>query len=330
MIAIAAGTPLVPFTTGQSVLAWILAVVIVASALGVAFSRKAVHAAIYMVSVMLSLSIIYFAQGAEFLGAVQIVVYTGAIMMLFLFVIMLVGVQGVDNPRENKSYVLVPVILLGLAFLVATVTAVARNTWLPSPERLPEGSNPVMIATELISKHYFAMELVATLLIIAAVGAMALTHSDRLLPKISQRFVAAQRMKAYKEQGVHPGQFAPPGVYATSNALDVPALDSDGRPVEESVPMVMRVRGEVRSVAEAAPWVVRRVAEARDGGPGLYGPKATRSVGRSGAWGMKGPDAPQLPQPASDAATDLTVSQPEAPAPASEEKAQSEGKGEEA
>ena len=72
---------------------WILAPVMVVCALGLLFARKAVHCALLLAVVMISLSILYVVQGAPFLFAVQIIVYTGAILMLFLFVLMLVGVE---------------------------------------------------------------------------------------------------------------------------------------------------------------------------------------------------------------------------------------------
>lgn len=290
---VAAELPTLPL--GYSIVSGILGVVILGCALGVAFSRRAVHAAVYMVGVMLSLAIIYIAEGAEFLGAVQIVVYTGAIMMLFLFVIMLVGVQSIDSPRDTKAGLVAAVILLAIAFAVVAILAVF-NTDLVAGGQALSGSNPVNVATSLINNHYFSMELVATLLIIAAVGAMTLTHSDRLLPRVTQRFVVEQRMKAYKEKGTHPGQLPPPGVYATSNALDVPAISGEtGEPVLESVPRVVRVRGEARSLGEAAPWAAYVLGQSKLGKPGLFGAEATATLTQSGSWGMPGPSAPEVP-----------------------------------
>ena len=76
---------------GEAVLFWILAPVSVLGALGLLLVRKAVHVALGMAVVMINLGIFYIAQNAEFLGIVQIVVYTGAVMMLFIFVLMLIG-----------------------------------------------------------------------------------------------------------------------------------------------------------------------------------------------------------------------------------------------
>ena len=80
---------------------WILAPIMVIAALGILFVRKAVHAALLLAVVMISLAVLYAVLDAPFLFAVQIIVYTGAILMLFLFVVMLVGVDASDSVVET-------------------------------------------------------------------------------------------------------------------------------------------------------------------------------------------------------------------------------------
>ncbi len=87
--------------TAEAVFFWILATISVVAALGLLFAKKAVHAAISVALVMVILGIFYVIQGAEFLGIVQVFVYTGAVMMLFLFVLMLVGVDSSDSLVET-------------------------------------------------------------------------------------------------------------------------------------------------------------------------------------------------------------------------------------
>ncbi|HEX2704185.1 MAG TPA: NADH-quinone oxidoreductase subunit J, partial [Candidatus Lustribacter sp.] len=82
--------------TGEAVMFWILAPISVLAALGLLFLRKAVHAALGVALTMVILGIFYLAQQADFLGIVQVFVYTGAVMMLFLFVLMLIGVDSSD------------------------------------------------------------------------------------------------------------------------------------------------------------------------------------------------------------------------------------------
>src|SRR6188508_1205619 len=95
---------------------WILAPIMVIAALGILFVRKAVHAALLLAVVMISLAVLYAALDAPFLFAVQIIVYTGAILMLFLFVVMLVGVDASDSVVETIRGQRVFAVIVGLVF----------------------------------------------------------------------------------------------------------------------------------------------------------------------------------------------------------------------
>src|ERR1700722_6143410 len=88
-------------SAGANITFWLLAVISVAAGLGMIVARRAVHSAMLLAVVMLSLAILYAAGGAPFLAFVQIIVYTGAVLMLFLFVLMIVGVESVDSLRET-------------------------------------------------------------------------------------------------------------------------------------------------------------------------------------------------------------------------------------
>ena len=105
---------------------WMLAPVMVAAALGLLFARKAVHCALLLAVVMISLAILYAVQGAPFLFAVQIIVYTGAILMLFLFVLMLVGVDASDSVVETIRGQRLFAIIVGLLFGITLVVGVAQ------------------------------------------------------------------------------------------------------------------------------------------------------------------------------------------------------------
>src|SRR6478735_1772328 len=110
---------------------WILAPVMVICALGILFARKAVHAALLLAVVMISLAVLYAVQDAPFLFAVQIIVYTGAILMLFLFVLMLVGVDASDSVvetiRGQRLMAMIGGLLLGLV-LVAGLGQISLGT----------------------------------------------------------------------------------------------------------------------------------------------------------------------------------------------------------
>ena len=110
-------------STGEQVTFWICAVLIVVGALGLVLSRKTVHSALFVVMTMISLAILYAANGAPFLALVQVIVYTGAIMMLFLFVVMLVGVDSSDSLIETIKGQRVAAILLVLGFGLILVIA---------------------------------------------------------------------------------------------------------------------------------------------------------------------------------------------------------------
>ncbi|MBD3689326.1 NADH-quinone oxidoreductase subunit J [Nanchangia anserum] len=281
------------FSLGESVFFWVVAVIMVAAAIGVATSKKAIHSAICMVGVMLGLSMLYISQGAYFLGAVQVVVYTGAIMMMILFVIMMIGVAASDHYTKTPLGLRLGAWIAGAlgAALLAGAMIVANLPATGSVNTGDASSNPVALGLSLFSQHLLSVEIVATLLIIAPTGAMLLTHSDRLNRLFRQAETAEAKMLDYAAGRRHPGQLPAPGVYADSNAPDVPALSGETmRPVEESVPRVLRATGQDRSIAEASPATAVAVRNDLHGDAtqGLHSLAASRAVKQSTAWGMAG------------------------------------------
>ncbi|WP_024286889.1 NADH-quinone oxidoreductase subunit J [Cellulomonas sp. KRMCY2] len=251
-------------SNSEAVLFWFLAPVMVLAALGLLFARKTVHAAMSIVVVMISLAILYVAQEAPFLGVVQVIVYTGAVMMLFLFVLMLVGVDSSDSLVETITGQRWIGALLGIGLAVVLVGVV-----LTAADITPVGlaaanvdGNPVGVARVIFGDHVFALEAVGTLLVTAALGALVLTHRQRLTKLRGQR----ERADARVAGGGTLTPLPAPGVYARSNAMDVPALGPDGYPLESSVPRVLRSRGQERSVAEVH-------AEIGDAGTGSTPPR---------------------------------------------------------
>lgn len=237
---------------GEAILFWVTAPIMVALALGLLLSRRAVHSAISLIGVMICLAFIYTAQGATFMGVAQVVVYTGAIMMLFLFVIMLVGVDHSESLAETirghrvaTGAVALGLLLVAAGVVVKTTAPIARGVELANKQ-----TNPVGVAKLIFSDHVFTMELTGTLLIVAALGAVTLTHREDLVKKLTQRDWAEAKMAAYAAGTGDPRQHPTPGVYARTNATDVPALDAHGNPIEASVPRVLRVRGQERPLEE--------------------------------------------------------------------------------
>ena len=231
--------------TGEAVTFWLLAPVAVLAALGMLFSKKAVHSALLLALTMMCLAVLYLAQDAPFLGVVQIVVYTGAVMMLFLFVLMLVGVDSSDSLVETLRGQRVAGVLAGLGFGAILVLGIGDAV--VSNEGLEEANadgNVPGLANLIFSKYVFAFEVTSALLITAALGAMILAHRERLERRLSQRELSVERFRG----GQQPAPLPSPGVFARHNAVDTPALLPDGTPAETSVSRVLAARGDVRQV----------------------------------------------------------------------------------
>lgn len=259
-------------STGEAVQFWILGTIALVGALGTVFMKKAVHSALMLASTMLCLALFYMAQGAVFLGVVQIVVYTGAIMMLFLFVLMLVGVSSADSLKETLRGQRVAAVLAGLGFGILLVAGIANASLgnfagygggtspagAPAPDAATQTamdqSNVNGLAHLIFTKYVWAFEITSALLITAALGAMVLAHRERLKPRKTQRELSEERVR----DNVNLAPMPAPGVYARHNAVDIPALLPDGSISELSVNATLRARGQVRDVSREP---VHRVAE---------------------------------------------------------------------
>ena len=245
---------MVPMVTGAAVAFWLLAPVMILGALGMVLSKKPVHSALCLAAVMISLAVQYAAQDAPFLFAVQIIVYTGAILMLFLFVLMLVGVDASDSLVETIKGQRVLAAVAGLSFAALLVFAVG-NAIVGEPRGLAivnqeNGGNVQGIAALLFNRYVFVFEATSALLITAAVGAMVLAHRERLTKAKTQTDLLRERMQRYARTGEHPGPLPTPGVFARHNAVDTPALLPDGSVAERSVSATLRSRGTVANSYE--------------------------------------------------------------------------------
>lgn len=273
---------------------WVLAPIMVLAALGILFARKAVHAALLLAVVMISLSILYLVQDAPFLFVVQIIVYTGAILMLFLFVLMLVGVDAADSVVETIPGQRVMAVLLGIAFGGVLTLGIAQvSVQAAGLAEANANGNIEGLAALLFSSYVFAFQATAALLITAALGAMVLAHRERLTPKLGQADLAAQRMRDYAEHGKHPGPLPAPGVYARHNSVDTPALLPDGSISELSISRVLAARGVIGSASDAADIdrVTRQIGTGADAdddvhtsheGEGAGGPASGPAAGPTG------------------------------------------------
>ena len=234
--------------TPEAVLFWVLAPLTVAAALGMLLVKKAVHSAILMASVMINLAIFYIAQDALFLGIVQIVVYTGAVMMLFLFILMLVGVDSSDSLTETITGLRPIAITAAVGFGGLMVSLLGRATLGRSAVGLEQANangNVKALAQLLFSTYVWPFEVVSALLITAALGAMVLAHHQSIQIRPTQRQLSTQRFrgKSLANAAGLPG----PGVFARHNAVDVPALLPDGTPAQNSINATLQARGDMLS-----------------------------------------------------------------------------------
>ncbi|MEU0024981.1 NADH-quinone oxidoreductase subunit J [Streptomyces sp. NPDC006335] len=237
-------------STGEAFQFWVLGTVAVIGALCTVFMKKAVHSALCLAGTMIILAVFYLANGAYFLGVVQIVVYTGAIMMLFLFVVMLVGVTAADSLKETIRGQRWLALLCGLGFGILLFAGIG-NASLHQFNGLTQanaGGNVEGLATLIFTKYVFAFEITGALLITAAVGAMVLTHRERTERALTQREMAERRVR----EGKHVPPLPAPGVYARHNAVDIAGLLPDGTPSELTVSKTLRDRGQIRDVSAEA------------------------------------------------------------------------------
>ena len=229
-----------PTSTTEAVVFWVLGLIAVVGAIGVVAAPKAVYSAVFLASTMIVLAVLYIAQEALFLGVVQVVVYTGAVMMLFLFVVMLVGVDLSESLVETLRGQRIAAIVAGVGFGVLLIAgignvSVAGFTGLSDAN---SGGNVEGLAALIFTRYLWAFELTGALLITAALGAMVLAHRERFEHRKTQRELSIERF----QDGGHATPMPNPGVYARHNAVDMPGRLPDGSGSEMSVSAILQAR----------------------------------------------------------------------------------------
>ncbi|PRX99921.1 NADH-quinone oxidoreductase subunit J [Allonocardiopsis opalescens] len=239
----------VPIGGGETAAFWALATIMVLAALGVVFMRKPVYSALLLAVVMISLAVLYGIQQAPFLMVVQIIVYTGAVLMLFLFVVMLIGVSSADSLVETLPGQRVAGALIALGFVAMLVFGLT-DVVVGDPAGLGAAGgeqNLPALAGQLFGQYVIAFEATGALLITAVLGALVLAFRERTGPKVTQRQLSQVRIR-----GPHPSPLPGPGTYARHNAIDMPALLPDGSTSELSVNPVLAARAESAGRATAS------------------------------------------------------------------------------
>jgi NADH-quinone oxidoreductase subunit J len=161
------------------------ALLILIGALGVISVRNPVHAALSLIMTLFGVAVAFVAQSADFLAAVQIIVYAGAIVVLFLFVIMFLGVDRREHIQFEPLVGQRAFAGVGVAITVAgLITLMARSHWVSGAvsvsSKLSNGSGNVKeLGTAVFTTYLFAFEATSALLVIAVVGAVLLARRER-------------------------------------------------------------------------------------------------------------------------------------------------------
>jgi NADH-quinone oxidoreductase subunit J len=164
---------------------WVFAPISVGSAIAMLFQRNAVHAALFLVVNFFTLAVFFLVLDAPFLFAVQIIVYAGAIMVLFLFVIMLLGVDREESLIERLRGQRPVAIALGLGLVVEIVVAVRTGVGFAARGAANfdavanRGGNPQALSRVLFRQYFYPFEVTSVLLVIAAIAAMVLAQRRR-------------------------------------------------------------------------------------------------------------------------------------------------------
>jgi NADH-quinone oxidoreductase subunit J len=162
----------------ELVLFIIFGIIAVAGALAMLLHPNPVHGALGLMATMLSLAVFYVVNSGHFIAAVQVVVYAGAVMTLFLFVIMMIGVDRAENLQERLPMQRPLAVGLGVLFLVL-MGLIAGSTWIAAPPGTSEPNGTVEAIADLIFTDWLLpFEVTTLLLIIASVGAVALAQYD--------------------------------------------------------------------------------------------------------------------------------------------------------
>jgi NADH-quinone oxidoreductase subunit J len=239
---LAAASSGAPATLHEAVLFWLLAPIATAAAIGLVLARSAVHAAMMLAAVMMCLAAFYTAENAPFLAVVQVVVYTGAVLMLFLFVLMLIGVDSTESLMETLRGQRAAGGAIGLAFAILLLATIGGTVGSFHPKGVVSAEagkgNVAAIAELLFSRYVFAFEATSALLITAGLGAMVLAHRERTAERMTQQQQMQQRAA---RGGAAIAPLPGPGVYADHDAVDTPALLPDGSIAVTSVPSYLQV-----------------------------------------------------------------------------------------
>ena len=152
----------------------------VAAAVGVVMSRVAVHSALFLLTHFATLAVLYITLDAQFLGAAQIIIYAGGIVILILFVIMLIGSQESETRAGYRSWVPLAGVALGLALVASMTYAIIQTPITPVAVPANEGGVPQVVGMFLYTQNILLVELASVLLLVALLGALLLARKPKV------------------------------------------------------------------------------------------------------------------------------------------------------
>ena len=171
--------------SADQIVFWVFAPISIGSAIAMLFQRNAVHAALFLIVNLFTVAVFYLLLDAPFLFAVQVIVYAGAIMVLFLFVIMLLGVDREESLAERLRWQRPAAVLLGIGVFAELFFAIRAGVGFATrgaeafAETANSGGNAQALSRVLFRQYFFPFEATSVLLIVAAVATMVLAHRQR-------------------------------------------------------------------------------------------------------------------------------------------------------
>ncbi len=185
--------------TFELALFFVLAVIAVAAALAMLLSRDAVYSALFLIMNLGVVSVFYLILNAPFIAMVQLTVYAGAIMVLFMFVIMLLGADRLRRPGHAMPWQQPLAIVLGLALLGVAGAALLSNGGGPTPVALQSAvseafGSPLEIGKQLFTTYLLPFEITSFLLLVAMIGAIVLTKEEKV--KVRRRTADSRQPSA--------------------------------------------------------------------------------------------------------------------------------------
>jgi NADH-quinone oxidoreductase subunit J len=170
--------------TSELLIFLVLSLVAIASALGMLFSRNTIYSALFLVLNFVTVAVFYLMLGAPFIAMSQITVYAGAIMVLFLFVIMLLGAESVTSPTQGMSWQRPLAFILAITLTVESVYLIFARAKLDTVITSPDAATNSMeslreMAMTLFDKFLLPFEITSILLLVAMVGAIVLAKKEK-------------------------------------------------------------------------------------------------------------------------------------------------------